>query len=346
MFKFEKEQQVWDYNGIKLGGQPGEYPTVLAASIFYNKHEIVLDDKTGKIDKPKAEALWARCQELSDTVNIPHFIQILAEAPQAMEKYIEWFDGIDKKTAFLMDSSVPSVLAGACKYVTEVGLAHRAIYNSINGSIAAANIEALKNSDVDSAIVLAFNPADPSVWGRQKVLSEGGVAGQTKGMLQIAEECGIKRPILDTAATPLGLGSGSAYREILACKAIFGYPTGGAYHNMTVAWTWLRRWKGTSKTPSLLEAGYKGKPQLLEQMAHHYLGGMEGIKQAAWSAPDIGCNLVASTLGANLIMYGPIENVEPMITAQAYMDIVTLEAVRSLGIDVKEGVKHPIQKLI
>jgi tetrahydromethanopterin S-methyltransferase subunit H len=81
-------------------------------------------------------------------------------------------------------------------------------------------------------------------------------------------------------------------------------------------------------------------------MSHHYLGGMEGIKQAAWSAPDIGCNLIASTLGANLIMYGPIENVEAMITAQAYMDIVTLEAVRSLGIDVKEGVKHPIQKLI
>jgi len=346
MFKFEKEQQVWDFNGTKLGGQPGQYPTVLAASIFYNKHEIVLDDKTGKIDKPKAEALWARCQELSDTVNIPHFIQILAESGPAMEKYIEWFDGIDKKTAFLMDSSVPSVLAGACKYVTEVGLAHRAIYNSINGSILPANMEALKNSDVDSAIVLAFNPADPSVAGRQKVLAEGGVAGQAKGMLQIAEECGIKRPILDTAATPLGLGSGSAYREILACKAIFGYPTGGAYHNMTVAWTWLRRWKGTSKTPSLLAKGYEGKPALLEQMAHHYLGGMEGIKQAAWSAPDIGCNLVASTLGANLIMYGPIENVEPMITSQAYMDIVTLEAVRSLGIDVAEGAKHPIQKLI
>jgi len=345
MFRFEKEQSVWDFNGTKIGGQPGEYPTVLAASIFYNKHEIVLDDKTGKIDKPKAEALWSRCQELSDLTGIPHFIQILAEYPEAFESYISWFDSIDKKTAFLMDSSVPKALAHACKYVTDVGLAHRAIYNSINGSILPDNIEALKNSDVDAAIVLAFNPADPSVPGREKVLVEGGVAGQAKGMIPIAEECGIKRPILDTAATPLGLGSGSAYREILACKAIHGYPTGGAYHNMTVAWTWLKRWKGTSKTPSVLAAGYKGKDLLLEQMSHHYLGGLEGIKQAAWSAPDIGCNLVASTLGANLIMYGPIENVEPMITAQAYMDIVTLEAMRPLGIDVKAET-HPIFKLI
>jgi tetrahydromethanopterin S-methyltransferase subunit H len=317
----------------------------LGASIFYNKHEIVLDDHKGTIDKAKAEALWNRCQVLSDTTGIPHFIQILAEFPEAFESYISWFDTIDNKTAFLMDSSVPKALAHACKYVTDVGLAHRAIYNSINGSIAQENIDALKNSDVDAAIVLAFNPADPTVPGREKVLVEGGVAGQTKGMLQIAEECGIKRPILDTAATPLGLGSGSAYREILACKAIHGYPTGGAYHNMTVAWTWLRRWKGTSKTPSLLAAGYKDKDLLLQQMSHHYLGGIEGIKQAAWSAPDIGCNMIASTLGADLIMYGPIENVEAMITAQAYTDITVLEAMRPLGIDVKAA-DHPIFKLI
>ena len=174
---------------------------------------------------------------------------------------------------------------------------------------------------------------------------EGGVAGQAKGMIPIAEECGITRPILDTAATPLGLGSGSAYREILACKAVHGYPTGGAYHNMTVAWTWLKRWKGSKKNPSQLVESLQGKDVYLNQLLHHYKGGIDGVVQAAWSAPDIGCNLVASTLGADLIMYGPIENVEPMITAQAYMDIVTLEAMRPLGIDVKADT-HPIFKLI
>ena len=24
MFKFEKEQSVWDFNGTKIGGQPGD----------------------------------------------------------------------------------------------------------------------------------------------------------------------------------------------------------------------------------------------------------------------------------------------------------------------------------
>jgi len=172
MFRFEKEQSVWDFNGTKIGGQPGEYPTVLGASIFYNKHECVLDDHKGTIDKAKAEALWNRCQVLSDITGIPHFIQIIAEYGEAFESYFSWFDSIDNKTAFLMDSSAPKALAHACKYVTEVGLAHRAIYNSINGSIPQENIDAIKNSDVDAAIVLAFNPGDPSVAGREKVLFE------------------------------------------------------------------------------------------------------------------------------------------------------------------------------
>ena len=38
LFKFEKEQQVFDFNGTYIGGQNGEYPRVLDAYLFYNKH--------------------------------------------------------------------------------------------------------------------------------------------------------------------------------------------------------------------------------------------------------------------------------------------------------------------
>ncbi len=328
MFMFEKEQTVLDFNGHKIGGQPGEYPRVLGASIFYNKHETVLDEHTGKIDKAKAEALWNRCLELYDATGNWYFCQIIAEFGEAFESYFSWFTEIDDEFPFLMDSSAPAALAHACQYVTEVGIADRAVYNSINGSIGPENIEAIKKSDVDAAIVLAFNPGDASVRGREKVLTDGGVAGQEKSMIAIAEEAGIKRPILDTAATPLGLGSGGSFREILACKAIHGLPTGGAYHNMTVSWTWLKRWRKNG----ILDR-YKDAGALLEQMGHHHFGGVEGIRQAAWSAPDIGCNIMAATLGADLLMFGPIENCE------------AAETLRELGGDIKEP-NHPINKLI
>ena len=340
MFMFEKEQTVLDFNGYKLGGQPGEYPRALGASIFYNKHETVLDEHTGKIDKAKAEALWNRCLELYDTTGHWYFCQIIAEYGEAFESYFNWFTEIDDQFPFLMDSSAPEALAHACKYVTEVGIADRAVYNSINGSIGPENIEAIKKSDVDAAIVLAFNPGDPSVRGREKVLAEGGVAGQEKSMMGIAEEAGIKRPILDTAATPLGLGSGGSFREILACKAIHGLPTGGAYHNMTVSWTWLKRWRKSGILDRYKDAGV-----LLEQMGHHHFGGVEGIRQAAWSSADIGCNIMAATLGADLIMFGPIENCEATATAMAFTDIVLAETLRELGGDVKAE-NHPINKLV
>ncbi|MBN1167461.1 MAG: tetrahydromethanopterin S-methyltransferase subunit H [Methanospirillaceae archaeon] len=339
MFRFEKEQTVLDFNGYKIGGQPGEYPRALGASIFYNKHETVLNEHTGEIDKPRAEALWNRCLELYDETGHWYFCQIIAEYPEAFENYFNWFTEIDDQFPFLMDSSAPETLAHACKYVTEIGIADRAVYNSINGSIGPENMEALKKSDVNSAIVLAFNPGDPSVRGREKVLTEGGVAGQEKSMIGIAEECGITRPILDTAATPLGLGSGGSFREILACKAIHGLPTGGAYHNMTVSWTWLKRWRKGGLIDRYTDSGV-----LLEQMAHHHFGGLDGIRQAAWSAPDVGCNIMAATLGADLIMFGPIENCEAAATAMAFTDIVLAETYRELGGDIAIE-KHPLNLL-
>jgi tetrahydromethanopterin S-methyltransferase subunit H len=34
MFRFEKEPAVYEIGGVKLGGQPGDYPTIACFSIF------------------------------------------------------------------------------------------------------------------------------------------------------------------------------------------------------------------------------------------------------------------------------------------------------------------------
>ena len=33
MFKFDKKQEVFEIGGVKFGGQPGEYPTVLVSTM-------------------------------------------------------------------------------------------------------------------------------------------------------------------------------------------------------------------------------------------------------------------------------------------------------------------------
>ena len=65
MFRFSKEQKVFSIGGIKVGGQPGEYPPLLIASMFHNKDKILVDRK-GNFDRQKAKELIKKQEELSD----------------------------------------------------------------------------------------------------------------------------------------------------------------------------------------------------------------------------------------------------------------------------------------
>jgi tetrahydromethanopterin S-methyltransferase subunit H len=51
-----KEQKVNDIAGAKIGGQPGENPPPLIASMFHNKDRI-LQDRKGNFDRQKATEL-------------------------------------------------------------------------------------------------------------------------------------------------------------------------------------------------------------------------------------------------------------------------------------------------
>ncbi|KCZ73429.1 N5-methyltetrahydromethanopterin:coenzyme M methyltransferase subunit H [Candidatus Methanoperedens nitroreducens] len=316
MFRFDKKQEVFEFGKIKVGGQPGEYPTVLVSTMFYGKHKIVTDEDKGIFDKEKAESLWKVQEEMGDQTGLPYFNQIVGEAPEAIKRYIDWFVDICDDVPFLVDSSVPSVRAEAAKYVSEIGVAPRAIHNSINASTGPEEIKALKESDLDSAIVLAFNATNPSVEGKMEILEKGGT-GQTKGMLEVAKEVGITRPLIDVAATPLGAGSGATIRSILAIKGKLGLPAGGGFHNMASAWDWLKKIKKTDKE-SYLEM---------------------------YPPTDIGTNLVAQVMGANFLLYGPIENVKRIFPAAAMVDIMLAETAKDLGMSTLAEV-HPIKKLV
>ncbi len=311
MFKYEKEQKVYEFGKVKVGGQPGEYPPAYVGTIFYKGHKIVSDEKTGKFDKEKAEQLWKTQEEFSELTGIPCMLQIVAEHDEAMEKYIEWFTGISD-APFLIDSTDPKVRIAGAKYVTEVGVHDRAIYNSINPSITQQEIEALKNSKLEAAIVLAFNPTDNTVKGRLDILEKGG-AGLTKGLLQIAAECGIKKYLIDVAATPLGAGAGATFKSVMAVKAKLGLPAGGAPHNIPSAWPWIKPLKKERKE--------------------------------VWYPADIGSNLVMQILGADFLLYGPIENAPMVFPSAAMVSIIVAEAVNELGISPQAD-WHPIKKLV
>lgn len=312
MFRFDKEQEVFEFGGVKMGGQPGEYPTVLISTMFYGKHKIVSDEDKGIFDKDKAEELWKTQEEMGDVTGLPYINQIVGETPEAIKNFIDWFVEVDDTTAFLIDSSAGDVRAAAAQYCTEIGVADRAIHNSINASVNEEEIAAVRESDLDAAIVLAFNATDPTVKGKMDILEVGGT-GQAKGMLEVAKDCGITRPIIDVAAMPPGAGSGATIRSIMAVKGHLGLPTGGGFHNMASAWDWLKKFKKEHKE--------------------------------AYMPTDIGTNLVSQIVGADCLLYGPIENVRSVFPAVALVDIMLAETAHELGIDTLDE-NHPINKLV
>jgi tetrahydromethanopterin S-methyltransferase subunit H len=311
MFRFDKKQEVFEYGNIKVGGQPGEHATVCIGTMFYSRHKIVSDEDAGVFDREAAETLWKKQEEMSDTTGNPCFNQIVAETNEAMAKYLDWFLDISD-APFLVDSSAGGVRAFGVQYATDIGAADRAIHNSINASIDASEMEAVKNSGLDSAIVLAFNALEAGTKGKMDVLTMA-AGGAEKGMLEYANECGITRPLIDTAAMPLGAGSGATVRACIAVKAILGLPVGGGFHNSASAWDWMKKYKKQNRE--------------------------------AFAPVDIGSNLVAGIVGADFYLYGPIENAPMVFPAAAMVDIMCAESAKELGLEVLDP-NHPINKLL
>jgi N5-methyltetrahydromethanopterin:coenzyme M methyltransferase subunit H len=85
---------------------------------------------------------------------------------------------------------------------------------------------------------------------------DGDDGAYEKGLLEVAEECGIEKFMMDTAVTPLGQGAGIAARTSFAEKAKWGYPVGSGIHNVPSAWDWLREYKKAGNKPPYEELAF------------------------------------------------------------------------------------------
>ena len=241
MFKFDREQVVFDFAGVKMGGQPGEYPTVLTGIIFYYGQDIVSDESLGIFDKSGAETLINDIAEISDVTGNPYILEMRAKTPEAISKYIE-FIGDFCDAPFIIESMSDDARIAGARYADDVGLADRAIYQSINITTTQSELDALAETDITSSIVLGFNPDHPTLAGKMAIW-ENGDGVLEKGLLDIARDCGIDKFMMDTAVTPLGNGAGIGIRANMVEKLKWGYPVGSYAHFTATAWDWLWDYK-------------------------------------------------------------------------------------------------------
>jgi tetrahydromethanopterin S-methyltransferase subunit H len=310
MFVFQKEQQIVNIANIKIGGQPGELPTVLAGTIFYNKHNIVSDPAQGIFDKKEAEKLINTQQVQADETGNPHMVHIYAESEEAAKQYMDFVSAVTD-APFLIDSTDSKVRMAAAGYVSEVGLADKTIYNSMNMSITDEELDALGRSDIDTAIILGFNAIDSGLDGRMELL-ESGSSVLPRGLLEMAEDCGITKKLIDPSITPMGNGAGVALRMSIAAKAKWGLPVGSGIHNAPSAWNWLRSKRKEDKL--------------------------------VYKICDIASTGLQQMAAGDFVLYGPIEYAKYTFPLAAMSDIMISESVADLDVEPVDG--HPIWKLV
>ena len=241
MFKFPREQKTWDLCGVEIGGQPGVLPTVMIGSIFYEGSPLVKDERKGEFDKERAREVLEKEEEISQSTGNPRITDIVGSTSEALIRYID-FVSEETNSPFSIDGAVTDARMPATKHVGEVGLADRAIYNSISVKCKEEEIEAIKEAGVESAILLCYNPTRPTIDGRLESL---------KKILGLAEEAEIKKPLVDPCILDLP-DPGPVSKTIYRIKEDYGLPTGCGAHNAVDQWD--QRKKMASRTYALSAA--------------------------------------------------------------------------------------------
>ena len=225
MFKFGIEQKVFDIAGIKIGGQPGQHRTVMIGSIFYHKDRIIKNEKTGEFDKEKAEELLRMEEEISEKTGNPRIVDVCCSEPQTFDKFID-FVAKTINGPFAIDGATSEVRTFGAKYVAEVGLSERVVYNSIMPETTEAEISAIRDAKIKSAIFLALNFRNPTIGGRMDVID---------GLIGKANMAGIKNILIDATVMDV-LDPGPVAKTVYFIKEKYGLPTGCSAYNAVHMW--------------------------------------------------------------------------------------------------------------
>jgi tetrahydromethanopterin S-methyltransferase subunit H len=263
MLKFSTQQKIFEVGKVKVGGQPGENPTVLVGSIFYYGHRIVADEKTGNLHREEAEKLIRLQEEFSDKTGNPCMLDVVGSTGEAIKKFISFVADVTEMPILIDSPSVKVRIAGA-NYASEIGLEKRVIYNSLMPESKTEEFQAIKENRVESAILLAYKKAIMTSEARVKAIRE---------LLPKVKEAGVTKLLLDTFVIDIPSLS-MACRAMLDLKRELGLPCGCGAHNAISTWLGLKKRMGA-----------------------------QAVKPCA-----VTVNVTPVVLGADFILYGPIED--------------------------------------
>ncbi len=248
MFILQREQKVFTFNGIKIGGQPGENPPLMISSMFHNKDRI-LSDRKGDFDRQRATEIIRKQEEMSRLTGVPGMVAMVANTPEEAKIYVDFFlETTDM--AFGIDMWVAEQRAKATEYVAKLGVQDKFLYNSITpwDKDIKGQVARLKDLGIRHVVIQAFDDQDQTPGGRVKSLEA--ILAQGAGDFETI--------IVDTSVMNLPATSFSLVANRLI-KEKHGLPCGGAYSNGTHMWKEIKEIWGMD--------GFKAMDAVVQGMA-------------------------------------------------------------------------------
>lgn len=307
MFCLEAKQKIYQFGNIKIGGKPGELPTVLIGNLFYKGMPEVLNHQEGTFERKKVLGWIRKAEDLSERSGVPHLLDIMAMYPKAIREYIA-FVSENVTTPFFIDGANRETCVAALEVVEELGLGKLVIFNGISPRTSQEELMALGDSGIDAAVLMAYNELDYSPEGRISVLE-----GSTEkiGLLKTADEAGIKKTLVDTVVFDVPSIALAAEATRLV-KQKLGYPAGCSPANATYSW---KQTLGDSP----LKKGF--------------------------AAANASAHAITQCFGADFLIYGPIKQAQNIITACAINDAIMAYFAMKRFCIKPMGKSHPIFKI-
>jgi tetrahydromethanopterin S-methyltransferase subunit H len=305
MFTFDTEQKVCEIGGVRVGGQPGEYPTVVVPSIF-QKGDRVFEGprRKGGFDERRAEELLKNTERLSRETGVPCMADIVANSGEEFRVYIDFVTGVCDMPFCIDAWTMKAKLEGA-GYCADRGLLDRMFYNSLTvwEQDLEKEITSIREMGIKHILLVAFDQDDQMPTGRVK---------GTWKLLNAMEKADalFESMIVDTSVmnAPAVAMCAMANRLI---KEKWGLPCASAPSNGSYMWQAAREmW------------GFKG-----------------------WAGADAALEGLAATLYHDMIFSGPMAGSGRIFPAVAMADAFTATSVFAETGRLPSSETHPLNKL-